>query len=190
MDEVKKVVPDSDEDDESDDSPLHNAIQISQTDDENTLVDVHVNNPLKKITKLLEEIKKQKAFSFTIKGSLGIAGIALVITSFGIFGGTKAFCTRGIQTETGTFKILKIADDHDAPLPFIDQVKGLLWNVEKDPGNRMVLIKQNTDILHITRLSKADARKISGKKIYVTGEYDACSQTIALSDAQAVELSP
>jgi len=35
---------------------------------------------------LLQDIKKQKAFSFTLKGSLGIAGVALALGMFGIFG--------------------------------------------------------------------------------------------------------
>src|SRR5436190_1901612 len=51
------------------------------------LLDVHVGNPLSRITKLLEDIKKQKAFNFTLKGSLGVMGVVLVLSVFGIFGG-------------------------------------------------------------------------------------------------------
>src|SRR3990167_4871923 len=43
------------------------------------LLDVRVGNPLRKIVELLEDIKRQKAFSFTLKGSLGIAGVALAL---------------------------------------------------------------------------------------------------------------
>jgi len=45
---------------------------LSKTEDQDTLIDVHVSNPLKRIVELLQDIKKQKAFSFTLKGSLGL----------------------------------------------------------------------------------------------------------------------
>lgn len=83
--------------DESKEKPpeIESPIRVEETKDDDTLINVHVGNPLEKIVKLLEQLKKQKAFSFTIKGTLGLAGIALFITAFGIFGGTKAFCSRG-----------------------------------------------------------------------------------------------
>ncbi len=51
------------------------------------LIDVHVGNPLRRVIELLQDIKKQKAFSFTLKGSLGIAGVALALGLFGVFCG-------------------------------------------------------------------------------------------------------
>src|SRR6185437_3893622 len=61
-------------------------VTTAKTTDDSTLIDVHVGNPLRKITTLLEEIKKQKAFSFDIKGSLGIAGVVIVVAGLGVFG--------------------------------------------------------------------------------------------------------
>ncbi|MDO8658298.1 MAG: hypothetical protein Q7K55_06155 [Candidatus Levybacteria bacterium] len=81
---------------------------IGKTEDKDTLIDVHVNNPLKRIVELLQDIKKQKVFSFSVKGSLGIAGIALVLTGIGIFGGTEAFCSKGAQSHIGTIKALQV----------------------------------------------------------------------------------
>lgn len=59
---------------------------------------------------MLEDIKNQKAFTFTLKGSLEIMGVALVIGSFGIFGGTRAFCEKGVQTKQGVIKSLNYQD--------------------------------------------------------------------------------
>lgn len=170
-------------------SVLENPIQISKTDDEDTLVDVHVNNPLKKITKLLEDIKKQKAFSFTIKGSLGIAGIALVVTSFGIFGGTKAFCSRGTQTAIGTVHILKIAEENTESLPLLDRVIEMIWKNEKNPGNRVVLMRPDTTLIHLKQVTAAEAKQFLDKTVFVTGEFDACSQRITVSESNAIQSS-
>src|SRR3989338_7295204 len=46
---------------------LRNNTSVSKTKDDSTLLEIHIGNPLRKITQLLEEIKKQKAFSFTLK---------------------------------------------------------------------------------------------------------------------------
>ena len=72
--------------------------KLSKTDDDNTLLDVHIGNPLRRITVLLEEIKKQKAFSFTLRGSLGIMGVVLALSIFGFFGTTTALCNKGVQS--------------------------------------------------------------------------------------------
>lgn len=81
---------------------------FSKDADEDTLIDVHVNNPLKRIVDLLQDIKKQKVFSFSLKGSLGLAGVALVLTGIGLFGGSQAFCTKGVQSHIGTIKTLQV----------------------------------------------------------------------------------
>ena len=65
------------------------------------LLDLHVGNPLRRITLLLEQIKKQKAFSFSIKGSLGIMGVALVAGTFGVLGVNNVLCDKGVQTRRG-----------------------------------------------------------------------------------------
>jgi hypothetical protein len=167
---------------------LKNPIQIAETNDEDTLVDIHVNNPLKRIMKLLEEIKRQKAFSFTLQGSLGIAGIALIVTSFGIFGGTKAFCAKGVQTHIGSFRVLKITEKDTSTLPLIEKLQDVIWKIERPSVNRMVMIKSDNSILHITKLNKSDAKQLLGKEILVTGDYDNCTQTVTLTDANSVEV--
>jgi len=43
---------------------------------EDDILDIHIGNPFRRIIALLEDLKKQKAFSFTLKGSLGIAGLS------------------------------------------------------------------------------------------------------------------
>src|SRR3989338_3621357 len=107
---------------------LRNNTSVSKTKDDSTLLEIHIVNPLRKITQLLEEIKKQKVFSFTLKGSLGIMGVALALSVFGIFGGSKMLCDKGVQTKLGTLKILAVPENEPSiPLlsPAIDYYKKL-----------------------------------------------------------------
>lgn len=166
---------------------LENPVKISRTDDEDTLINVHVHNPLKKITKLLEEIKKQKAFSFSIKGSLGIAGIALVITSFGIFGGTKAFCTRGSQTFMGSLYILSYENKQRSPYPFIDQLKVWLLNEKPERVKRMIVLRPDSTILHLQQFTEKEAKPYMNRRVFVTGDYDACSEIVTITEPNAVQ---
>lgn len=176
------------------DDLIPHTVSIDHKVDDNTLLDVHLGNPLRRIQALLEDIKSQKAFSFTLKGSLGIAGIALVITTFGIFGGTQAFCSKGTQSEIGTLKVLDVAVPH--AVPFIPSQVVSAWEAltgqeDTKTHQRLVLIKQDQSVLQVIRsqavaLSEADY----ASPVIVTGDYDSCSQTLSLKDAHAVQSYP
>jgi hypothetical protein len=88
---------------------------VHPSKDKDELLDIHVGNPLRRITELLEDIKKQKAFSFTLRGSLGIMGVALAFSTFGIFGGSKLLCDKGTQSYIGTVKQLTYTEEGDYP---------------------------------------------------------------------------
>lgn len=167
-------------------SPIH----VEETKDDGTLINVHVGNPLEKITRLLEQIKKQKAFSFTIKGTLGIAGIALFITAFGIFGGTKAFCSRGTQSHIGVLHVLQYPKSSEQSVPLIDKIRELLFGQKTHIGNRIVIMENNGTISQVKYILLEEGKKLEGYQVIVTGEYDACAQSITINDSAAVEVYP
>ena len=178
-------------------SPPHSAaatalpgIQIEKTSDDNTLVDVHVNNPLKKVVALLEEIKNEKAFSFSIKGSLGLAGIAVVLTTFGIFGGSQVLCSKGVQSHIGTMRVLQAVDGVDNPLlTKIADAYNALMGKEVSPRttNRVVLIKKDNSVIHLAFSGFSFGSVPEIKQSIVTGEYDSCSQTMTVKDPKSIE---
>jgi hypothetical protein len=178
--------------DESKDKPpeLEAPIHVEKTEDDDTLINVHVGNPLEKITRLLEQIKKQKAFSFTIKGTLGIAGIALVITTFGIFGGTKAFCSRGVQSHLGVLHVLAYPKSSEQSVPLIDKIRELLLGQKAHIGNRVIIMENNNNLTQIKYVLAEEGKKLEGYQVIVTGEYDACVQSLTINDPAAVEVYP
>jgi hypothetical protein len=176
-------------------NPLEHLAKVSKSplkhSEDDTLVDVHVNNPLKKITQLLEEIKKQKAFAFTIKGSLGIAGIALVLTTFGILGGTKAFCSKGNQTHLGFIRPLLLTQNASQN-PWLTRLQNFwqfLNGQEVISGKKtpqFILVETTGTIYHLLDLP-AQLNLARETSYLVTGNLDSCSQTITVSSPQAVE---
>lgn len=169
---------------------LHDEIKVKEAKDDETLVDVHIGNPLHKITLLLEEIKKQKAFTFSIKGSLGVAGIVVVLGTFGIFGGSKALCSKGAQTRIGVIKALKISDKKEVlETGLIAKINALYTSIfphsTGDP-TRMILEGSGGSIL--TVLSPTSLSPFNRQRVFVTGDYDSCTQALTVKDTQGVEL--
>ncbi|MBI4092050.1 MAG: hypothetical protein HY427_02495 [Candidatus Levybacteria bacterium] len=151
------------------------------------LLDVHIGNPLRRITELLEEIKRQKAFSFTLKGSLGIAGVALALGVFGVLGGGRILCDKGIQTQIGTLKILNVQEKEPDGLPIISNI--LDWFNPKPIYNRTVLIREDSFVIRLPYSKEVNFSQYNNFQVIATGDYDSCGQTLTIKDASAVEIN-
>lgn len=161
---------------------------IEKTDDDD-LVDIRVGNPLRKITELLQEIKRQKAFSFTLKGSLGIMGVVMVAGTFGIMGGTRALCDKGIQTKVGTVKILRYQDPMDET--WLDYVPILSSILPKHTSSRTVMLTPDNKILKIKLPNNSlisTNYQLQTTDYFATGSYDTCSETLSLDDQSSLEI--
>ena len=159
------------------------SVKKSKNDD---LIDIHIGNPLRRITQILEEIKKQKAFTFDIKGSLGIAGIALTLGAFGIFGGTKALCSKGIQTKLGRIQRLAYLEEQNVSI--LNKIPVLNMLFVKPLTNRILLVGSDGKIVHLAFENKMmppnEAPEI---EYYTTGQYDSCSETLTVDTPTAFQ---
>ena len=170
---------------------LPTEMSVTHEADDDTLIDVKIGNPLRRIAQLLEEIKKQKAFSFTLKGSLGVAGIALIVTTFGIFGGTKAFCSKGVQSHIGTVRELQIGDVPERS--YIVERAMVVWDAltgndfTRRKRQRIVLEKSDGSLLTLKeRVDGLSLTRFPGKVI-VTGDFDSCASSLTIKDINGVE---
>ncbi len=154
---------------------------------EDDLLEVRIGNPLRRVIELLEEIKKQKAFSFTLKGSLGITGVILAISLFGIFGGGKIICDKGIQSQTGTIKVLDYREIYSKPVPVISYILELISPPVKEIKHRTILIRNDGSTVYIPFSEDVSVSQYSGNSVVITGNYNSCSQTITLDDPSGIE---
>lgn len=154
--------------------------------DDEKLVKVEVNDPLAKIYRLLEQLKQQKAFAFNLKGSLGLAGIAVTLSIFGLFGGSKVLCDKGIQTQIGTVRILNSLEPEPSGVPLIgfvvDFLRGTLGT--QTAHNRIVLELEDTSTIYLPR-TKASPQTFKDQLIYATGQYDNCSKVLKVNSIEA-----
>lgn len=150
------------------------------------LIDIHVGNPLNKIIELLEDIKKQKAFSFTLKGSLGIMGIFLTLSVFGIFGGGKILCDRGSQSQIGVIRVLNIEDSIPSQIPLLDPL--LDYFAPRGKYKRAVLIKNDSSVVRLSYVRNLDFKEYVDLPVIATGNYDSCGQTLTLDNKEGIEV--
>jgi hypothetical protein len=155
--------------------------------DQQDLLDIRVGNPLGRVVQLLEDIKKQKAFSFTLKGSLGVAGVVLVISVFGFFGGNQALCEKGRQTQIGTIKVLQAREIYTKSVPIITYLLELASPPQKLIKNRVVLVKDNQTTIYVPYTKDVDLTKYSNTTVAATGSYNSCSQTLTVTDPSEIE---
>ena len=162
-------------------------ILSEQGESKDDILDVHVGNPLRKITELLVDIKKQKAFSFTLKGSLGIMGVALALSVFGIFGGGKILCDKGVQTQIGVIKTLNIYDtEQSRSIPVLSLF--LNYFNPKTPHYKTILVKTDETVISVLGINNKTIQQWNNNYVIATGNYDACSQTLTVSNPGGIEI--
>lgn len=170
-----------------------NKTKISEANDEDTLINVHIGNPLRKITELLEEIKKQKAFSFTLKGSIGIMGVALALSLLGFFGTTYALCDKGVQTYIGRVVVLKVTDTE--PDHMVAKIQRAITyfstffsrKENTSPRYRYILNLSDNTTIHLNRGRDASFTPFKDKTVYATGNYNSCSRELTIQTPEAIE---
>ena len=152
------------------------------------LLNVHVGNPLKRVTDLLEDIKRQKAFAFTLKGSLGLAGVAIALSVFGIFGGSKMLCDKGTQTEVGIIRILNVQEAEDSNVPIlgfiIDSIKETLGT--QTLHNRVILQPGSGSTINLPHSGKLSVQGFKDREVFVTGKFDECSRVLKPENIEAI----
>ncbi len=156
------------------------------------LLDIHVGNPLHKVVQLLQDIKQQKAFSFTLKGSLGIAGVALALAVFGILGAGNLLCEKGIRKEIGTIKVLNVQEQEPASVPLLSGI--LDYFSPRAKHNSVVLVKRDETVISLSFRSFSEGgssslvSKFYNYPVIATGNYDTCSQTLKITDPNGVQI--
>ncbi len=159
-------------------------VHYSKNDDD--VLDVHIGNPLHKIVELLQEIKKQKAFSFTLKGSLGIAGVVLAFSFLGVLGAGNVLCSKGVQTQIGTLQILNIIEPDPPAIPVISDL--IAYFEPRDQHNSIVIIKKDGNVVRVPYYPGIKFADYENLPVVATGSLDSCAQSLSIKDPNGIEV--
>jgi hypothetical protein len=120
---------------------------------------------------LLQDIKKQKAFSFTLKGSLGIAGVALALGMFGIFGAGNLLCEKGTQKEIGVIKTLSVMEEEPVAIPLLSDI--IDYFAPRARHYSVVLIRKDESVISLPYSRNVNFSQYNNAPVIATGNYDA-----------------
>ena len=153
--------------------------------DDDTLVNIHVNNPLTKIVDLLKDIKRQKAFSFSIKGSVGIMGMTVVLVGGGILGGSRIVCNKGTQARIGEVRVLEYSQPATSAEPIKDKIRAIFGRVATSApmeAKWVILVNTRLDTIRLLNKNQTYLEAFAGQNVVAVGEFNGCNQELTVMD--------
>jgi len=108
---------------------------------------------------------------------------------FGLFGGSQLLCDKGIQSQTGTIKVLNMKEIYSKPIPVISYLLELVSPPVKQIKSRTILVKNDGVTIYLPFSEKVNFSQYSENQVVATGNYNSCSQTLAIDDPTGIEMN-
>lgn len=175
-------------------------MQENKSANDETLVDVKVTNPLRRITQILEQIRRRQStvvdFKFTIP-LVALPLFMLLAFSLGKAGGVT--CGGNTQTKIGLLYSLRTNDTNQtglfektkqtltANLPFLAP---LLTGNANPVINRQILIQRDNTAITIENPNNIQLTTYNTRQVFVTGKVNTCENTIEVDNESSVQLLP
>lgn len=174
-------------------------LEENKTQNDETLIDVKVTNPLRRISNILEQIKRRQAtvidFKFTIP-LIALPVFMLVAFSLGKSGGLAA-CGDNTQTKLGIIYMLKASAGAEDTLfqktlkiltPLISLISPT--SLTNTQTSRTILIQRDNTALTIENPKNLPLASYQTRQVFVTGKVNTCKNTIGVDNDSDVQLLP
>ncbi len=170
-------------------------LSTSESDDPETIIDIKITNPLKRIYELIQEIKKHQTTTFNLKFTIPL--IALPIFLFAAFkiGQGQGACRQFYKSKTGLVRVLSIDVPQESKdritflsslLSFIPSFEPTTYYIEE---SRTILIDNNGNTTTILHPKYINFSLLDNKKVIITGEYSSCASVLSVvSEKNVMEL--
>ena len=119
-------------------------------------------------------------------------GVALTLSVFGIFGGSKMLCDKGIQTQVGLIKELDSNTIERSTVPILGAVFDYYNNLFTSQNTisqkkRIILLKDDKTSIYLPSARGISYYNYLNAQVYATGQYDSCSQVLKPSDQSDIQ---
>jgi hypothetical protein len=85
--------------------------------------------------------------------------------------------------------VLQYPKSSEQSVPILDQIRAL-FGQKGHVGKRIVIMEDAGNLTQIKYILAEEGKKLEGYQVIVTGDYDACAQSLTLNDPAAVEVYP
>lgn len=170
---------------------ISSLINAEETDDAETLIDIKITNPLKKIQKLIEEIKEKQNTTFNLKMTIPLVALPIFIFAVFEFGKTRGTCQQYFTSKVGTVKNIEVAvpEEENSFYKFLKVLKIYYPKSDYNVEERSVLVDTtDNNIINIHSHKKIDLSEFQDKKVIVSGTYSSCTDVITLVDQDNITL--
>ena len=171
---------------------LSSLIKAKEGEDDSTLIDIKVTNPLKRIYELLQDIKKHQSTTFSLRFTIPLIALPIFLLVAFQLGRGSYVCTQDFTSKKGVIKITKV----DIPV----EQNGLftqLWRTLRAPAissttssyiteDRLLLDTQLGDIIHILANKSIDMAYFQDQTVIVSGIYSSCTNVLTLNSQKNI----
>lgn len=163
-----------------------------ETSNEETILDIKVHNPLKRIAKLLEQIKNHQTTTVSLRFTIPLIALPIVILAAFQLGRAQTICSQTFATQQGTLQRVSVRVPKDRPgvlkllLSFFPSVPAILHSSQLVEQQRTILIAPNRDIIQVLHDRATDVSGYINQEVLLTGNYSACTKTMTLDDRQNI----
>lgn len=157
-------------------------------EDDESLINVKVANPLAKITKLLKDIKSHQSTTVSMRFTIPLIALPVVFILAFQLGRGQSSCHEYQASLIGTLKTIEIMRQPEEN--FFTQIIGFLpfWDNQSKITDQSILILGNEEVITIENPTAVNLRDFSNA--IVSGKYSGCNKTIILEDKQNIQNTP
>lgn len=169
-------------------------LHTSEIDDESTLVDLRVANPLHRITKLLQDIKSHQSTTISMRFTIPLIALPIVLFVAFQLGRAQTSCSPIFATQVGTVRLLSIEVPQEKTSWFGEVFNYLPGTFKPQKTviftheNRAVLLTVDGQTLTLLPAPGIQLAGFNNQNVLVTGNYSACNKAITLDNPANISL--
>ena len=173
---------------------LSSLISAKETEDDATLIDIKVTNPLKRIYELLQDIKKHQSTTFSLRFTIPLIALPIFLLVAFHLGRGSYVCTQEFTSKKGIIKIVNI----DVPVVnenFFSNLWVKLGLPDTDgtstlytTNDRVLLDSQTGEIVQVLTAKAIDINKYQDRNVIVSGTYSTCTHTMTLNSENNISI--
>ncbi len=181
----------------ADKKSTQNTVDVENGKDDESLIDIKVNNPLHKITQILESIKSHQSTSFNLKFSIPLIALPVFIVALlGVFqlGRAQVSCFPTFTSKIGTLKTIDVMSPKNSPnilsgfILFFPALPKILPANNLTKTTTTLLIQSSQDPISVIKPDNMNLINYEGQTVIVSGNYSECTNSITLDNQENITL--
>lgn len=167
-------------------------IKTEKGEDEETLVDLKITNPLHRITQILQDIKNHQSTTFSFRFTIPLIALPVFLLIAFQLGRSQTECSKIFSSKIGIIKNIQVLvpkNETDlianlfSAIPFIPQKSKELVQEE-----RALLINSQNEPFTIIRTKPMDLTEFENQTVVLSGTIANCTHTITLDFPQNITI--